>query len=466
MEGLLSFLGEVGAYLAALRADPPVLLRPEMAARLAVQVLLLCASCFFSGSETALFSLSRRDLQTLRKERSPHSETLHSLLSQPRRLIISILCGNELVNIAAAANLTGIFAHLVGVDEAALISTLVMVPLLLLFGEVTPKTIAVSDPVRISTRIVATPMSGWVRLVAPLQWTVRVVADRFTTLIVGREKALDNLLQVDEFRTLVDEGVVAGELDASERALILSFLRAGGTEIVSIMTHRTQVDFIDGSLEVQEMVSRFIELRRSRVPVYRGHRDNLVGIMHVEDVERIVLDGSDLAEVGREQVLRPPLVVPPTKEVDEMLDFFQEHDAKAAMVLNEFGGVDGMITMTDVLDFIFGQLYGADLRKDIGRNEEEGTWEVPGDLKLEELNHIAHTGLADSRMTTVGGLILRHLDRLPQEGDSAVVEGITLTVVAMREHRISRVRVGRGRPREEESPAAGGSSAPKEEGSP
>lgn len=430
----------------------PSWLTGELLLRILVQVLLLCCSCFFSGSETALFSLSRRDMQTLRKERNPQSETLHSLLSQPRRLIISILCGNELVNIAAAANLTGILAGLMGVEEAAVVSTAVMVPLLLLFGEVTPKTIAVSDPVKISTAVVARPMSGWVRLVMPLQWLVRLAADRLTTVIVGREKDVENILQVDELRALVDEGVLAGELDASERSLIMSLLRAGGTEIVNIMIPRTKVAFVDGSRPAAEMVSQFLGLRHSRVPVYRGHRDNLLGFIHAEDVEQIVLDGADLASLDPEDIIRPAPVVPPTKEVDEMLDFFQSHGATAAAVMNEFGGVDGIVTMEDVLHFIFGPLFGEELRGDIVHNEEEGYWEVPGDLKLPELNHIAHTGLEDARMTTVGGVILRHLDRLPREQDSVVVEGITLTVLEMAEHRISRVRVSSGRPGGEEPP--------------
>ena len=198
-------LNELFQYIEAIKAflafDSARLAEPDMIARLCLQLLLLCGSAFFSGSETALFSLSRMDLQKLRRERNRHSETLHALLDQPRRLIISILCGNELINIAAAANMTGILVTLYGDGKIELINALVMVPLLLLFGEVTPKTIAVSNPVRISTGVVATPMSFWVRFVAPLRWVIRAVADRSTTLIVGEETTADNILQIDEFRS-------------------------------------------------------------------------------------------------------------------------------------------------------------------------------------------------------------------------------------------------------------------------
>jgi len=151
------------------------------------------------------------------------------LLDQPRRLIISILCGNELVNIAAAANMTGILVVLYGTERAVWVSVLVMVPLLLLFGEVTPKTISVSNPVRVSTGIVATPMSFWVRLIAPLVWVIRSMADRITTLIVGEEKAAENILQLDEFRSLVEEVAREGELNATERALSSPSLATSST---------------------------------------------------------------------------------------------------------------------------------------------------------------------------------------------------------------------------------------------
>ena len=250
-----------------LAIDPSQLQEPEMMSRLILQLLLLCGSAFFSGSETALFSLSRLDLQKLRKERNRHSETLHALLDQPRRLIISILCGNELINIAAAANMTGILVILYGSGRVELINALVMVPLLLLFGEVTPKTIAVSNPVRISTGIVATPMSLWIKVVAPLRWAIRIVADRSTTLIVGEEKTADNILQIDEFRSLVEEVAKEGELNATERALIYNVLEAGETEIVEIMTPRTQTKFINATLSVPEMIEEFKAYRHPRVPV-------------------------------------------------------------------------------------------------------------------------------------------------------------------------------------------------------
>ena len=429
--------------------DTARLSEPDMIVRLCVQALLLCGSAFFSGSETALFSLSRLDLQKLRRDRHRHSETLHALLDQPRRLIISILCGNELVNIAAAANMTAILVSLYGVERAGLVSVLVMVPLLLLFGEVTPKTISVSNPVRVSAGVVATPMSFWVRTITPLVWMIRSVADRITTLIVGEEKAAENILQLDEFRTLVEEVAREGELNATERALIYNLLEAGDTEVVEIMTPRTRTAFLNADMSVPEMVEQFRSYRHPRVPVFRVHRDNLVGFVHAEDILRLVLDDTDLNSLELDDIMHPPVVVPLTKKVDEMFDFFTANDARAAAVLNEFGGVEGFVTMKDVLTFIFGQISGDVEGQELYRERDEDSYEVDGDMKLTDFNNLSNFGIEDPRMTTIGGVAFRHLDRLPRTGDSISVEDITITVLEMEAHRIARVKVSRGARSEE-----------------
>lgn len=445
MDGLIQDLGLYWVHMKDFFAfDTARLSEPDMIIRLGFQALLLFGSAFFSGSETALFSLSRLDLQRLRRERNRHTETLHALLDQPRRLIISILCGNELVNIAAAANMTGMLVTLYGVERAGWISVLVMVPLLLLFGEVTPKTISVSNPVRVSTGVVASPMSVWVRLVAPLVWVIRGIADRITTLIVGEEKAADNILHLDEFRTLVEEVAKDGQLNATERALIYNLLEAGDTEVVEIMTPRTRTAFLNAEMTVPEMVDLFRSYRHPRVPVFRAHRDNLVGFVHAEDILRLVLDDTDLSTLVPDDIMHTPVVVPLTKKVDEMFDFFTNNNARAAAVLNEFGGVEGFVTMKDVLTFIFGQISGDVDGQELYHERDEDSYEVDGDMKLTDFNNLSNFGIDDPRMTTIGGVAFRHLDRLPRVGDSISIEDTIITILEMDEHRIARVRVNRG----------------------
>ena len=434
----------VQAHQAMAATDWSLLLEPDMMIRIMIQVVLLSASAFFSGSEVALFSLSKLDLDRLRCERNPQVATLYGLLEQPRRLIISILCGNEFINIAAAANMAAILLQLFGEAQAGLINLLIMVPLLLLVGEVTPKTIAISDPVRVSTRVIATPMSIWVKAITPVRWVVRIWADRLTTLVVGEEKSPENILLADEIRLLARELEESGELRLEERALVDSFLEAGATEVVEIMTPRTRMMFLNTQMTVPEVVDRFRSVRQTRLPVYRGQRDNLQGFVRSEDVMQLVLDGVDLDTVKLEDLLHPPVVVPPTKKLDELLEYFRAYDVSAAVVLSEFGGVEGMVTLRMVLDVMFRPVSGITVPPERYAGPEVGTFDVPGEMKLTDFNLLTNFNVSDPRMTTVGGLVYRHLDRLPTVGDSVVVEGIGFTVLDMDEHRISLIRAGRG----------------------
>jgi len=421
----------------------------ELVLQFVLLAVLLVASAFFSGSETALFSLSRMDLRKLRRERSPFAGVLHALLDQPRRLIISILCGNQVVNVAATAILTGILVSLFGAEQAAFISTVVMVPILLLFGEATPKTIAISDPVRVSTSIIARPMHFWVHLIAPLTAAIRIVSDRITTRIVGQEKARDNILRVDEFRSLLDEGVVSGELSATERALIHNLLQAGTAEILEIMVPRTRVKWIDGDLPMGEIIDSFLSYRHECVPVYIDQRDNVIGILCAEDVTASLLENTESESLELHNLLRPVAMVPGTKKVDEMFDYFQSHKLRAVIVLNEFGGVDGLLTMNDVLTFIFGRAQVEAFERQVHYDETAGAYEMPGDMKLIDVNRLTDFGLQDSRMTTIGGLVLRQLDRLPVAGDQITLNDVQITVLEMEYNRVARARLSRGAPQAE-----------------
>ncbi len=417
----------------------------EILVRLAVQVVLLTGSALFSSSETALFSLSRMDLQNLIKQNHPLAPTIHNLLEQPRRLIISILCGNELINIAAAANMTVILVKLYGPADAGWITLLVMVPLLLIFGEVTPKTIAVSNPVMVSTRIIVPVIRVWVKLVAPLRWIVWKISDRVTTLLVGQEKSPDNILHVDEFRTLVDDVVTNGELGSAEKLMIFNLLEAGATEVVEIMIPHTQIPFVNINWDMDKLKPFICLHKLHRLPVYKNNRDNFIGFIHASDLAGVYLDTSmQLEDFSLEKLLHQPIVIPPTKKVNEMFDFFKTHKVKSAIVLNEFGGVEGLVTLDQVLQFIFGEICPKTTFPGVNHDPATNIYEVPGDMKLIHLEDLTHFVIKDNRMTTIGGVVFRRLDRLPKAGDQVQMDDLLVSVLEMDGHRISRVQLFKG----------------------
>jgi len=208
-------------------------------------------------------------------------------------------------------------------------------------------------------------------------------------------------------------------------------------------------------MSVPEMVEQFKLYRHPRVPVFRVNRDNLVGFVHAEDVLRMVLSGEDLSAMSVEDFMHPPVVAPLTKKVDEMFDFFQAHNARAAVVLNEFGGVEGFVTMRDVLNFIFEETTGSMQGQEHYEERDENVYEVPGQMKLTDFNNLTNFGIEDPRMTTIGGVAFRLLDRLPKVGDEVTMEGLRMRVLEMDVHRIARIRVQRGRDELEEVAPAG-----------
>ena len=412
----------------------------ELLIRILLQIVLLSGSAIFSGSETALFSLSRIHLQKLRNTRDPASEGIHALLDEPRRLIISILCGNELVNIASSANMAAILMNIFGAEEAGWINVLVMVPLLLLVGEITPKTIAVTFPVGFAKNVSAKVLPRWIWLITPLREAVRLVADRVTTWVVGDAVARENLLQPDELKTLLEEGEETGVIDATERVLIDNLLEASNTEISHIMTPGPRIRFLDADLPLPELIEEFRRHRHPRIPVYSGHWDNVIGFLYSEDVLRLIRGGADLERVRIEDMLRPVHFVPPTIKVDEMFNFFQTHNTRSTIVLGEFGEVLGIVTIKDVLKFIFGEITSP-MRGIEDHERDEGGYIVPGDMRLLDFYNLTNIDITDPMMTTVGGVVFRLFGRLPKVGESVIHDAYSYTVLQVERLRIARLRV-------------------------
>jgi CBS domain containing-hemolysin-like protein len=413
----------------------------ELAIRVLFQLLFLSLSAVFSGSETALFSLSRIDLQRLRQTRDKHSENIHAMLDEPRRLIISILCGNELVNIASAVNMAGILLLLFGDMDVGWINIVIMVPLLLLIGEVTPKTIAVSFPLKFSTRVTARFLPRWILFITPLREAVRLVADHITTFIVGDEVDRENILQRDEWRTLLEEGEETGIIDATERVLIDNLLEAAETDISRIMTPGPRIRFLDAALPVEELIENFRSYQHPRIPVYQGHWDNVIGFLHSEDILKLVRGGGDLSQVTLDVILKPAHFVPPTKKVDEMFDYFQAHNTRVAIILGEYGEVLGIVTMKDVLKFIFGEISGRMEGQEYYKEEDENSYIVPGDMRLGDFYNLTNFDIDDPVMTTIGGVAFRLFDGLPRIGEKVSFEGYEFIAREVKGLRISQVQV-------------------------
>ncbi|MBF0308222.1 MAG: HlyC/CorC family transporter [Magnetococcales bacterium] len=408
-------------------------------------------SAFFSGSEVALFSLSRLDLSKLRSSRDPAAEPIHRMLKEPRSLIISILCGNESVNIASSANMAAFLLLFFSEEQTRWINLVIMVPVLLLVGEVTPKTVAITMPVLFASRVTAWIMPTWILIVTPVRKVVRVVADSVTTFIVGKPVAQENILHTDEFRTLVEEGEAAGAIDPREGILIGNMLEASETEVIQIMTPCTRMNYLDADKPLVQILEDFRRFKHPHMPVIRKHRNNILGFLETEDIRKLLALKPDFSRLRIDDLLRPAHFVPPNKKVDEMFDYFRHHDTWAAIVLGEYGDVFGIVTIADVLGFVFSGIsqkidaLGQHVKKD-----EQDLHRVRGDMSIILFNDMTRIEVdvpEDTMITTVGGYVFHLLGRLPQVGDEVEEDGVRFVVTEMDNLMIKSVEVCRVKPR-------------------
>jgi putative hemolysin len=315
----------------------------------------LAFSGFFSSTETSLFSLSSFQIDQMRAAKNPRIELIERLRSEPRRLIVTILIGNEFVNVSASVISAAMVIHLFGADNE-MINLLVMVPILLLFGEITPKVLAIRNNVAFANAE-CRPIALFARLITPLREVIRHVADFFITLIVGKQRSQGNLVTEDMIRTLVHDAVGEGALDSQEAQYIEKIFDFGSKSLSDIMRPRSDIQFLSADLPVAELLAQIKATRQSRYPVFKGHRDTILGILYTRD-----LLGVDLAKLERDpqgfrKLLRQPNFFPESKPAVELFHTFRQRKLSFALIVDEYGGVTGLVTMEDLLECVFGEIY-------------------------------------------------------------------------------------------------------------
>ena len=316
--------------------------------------ILLCCSAFFSGSETALFSLSSVKLFKFKESKHPKEKLIHNLLVNPRRLLISILVGNECINISASALAASLCISLVGF-QGKWIAIAVMTPLILLFGEVLPKTIAVTYNEKFSF-FVARPLDFFARIIFPLRWTIRRIVDAVLTLFSAKYENKSTIFYEKELKDLIDVGHKEGILEKEERALIHNILKFNDTPVFSIMTPYSIMFTLSNDLSIEQAIKQAKKHPFSRIPVYKGEKNNIIGILNVKDLLAINFR-PDRDTTSIESILRPPHFIVQDRRIHVVLKEFQRGKIHLALVVNKANKVIGLVTIEDVLEELFGEIY-------------------------------------------------------------------------------------------------------------
>ena len=398
--------------------------------------VLLALSGFFSSSETALFSLNKRQLEQMRQDDNPRINLVERLLSEPRRLIVTILIGNEFVNVAASVISAAIVIRLLGA-ESKLVNLLIMVPILLLVGEITPKTLAIRNNVAFAT-FQSRPIELFAQFIAPLRVLIRSIADFFTTLVVGKERIQGSIVTEDMVRTLAREAVGEGVLNPHEARYIDQIFSFGDKTLENIQTPRSNIFFLSGALSPKEMIDQIRQTRHTKVPVYHKNRDKIAGVLHSRD-----LLGVDLKKLNKKpdkliRLLRKPYIVSEKKTAAELFRAFRKRKLSLALTIDEYGGITGLVTMEDLLECIFGAIPSPSdvIEKVDAKTSADGSRRVEGTMTIERFNREFGAGLDADAFETVGGMILHAYGELPAEGAKLNVGAVEFTVAKVANNRI------------------------------
>ena len=412
---------------------------------LIVFVVLLGFSAFFSSSETALFSLNKIDLEQMRRTADPRIELIERLLSQPRHLIVTILIGNEFVNVAASVISAALVIQVFGGDSKWL-NLLIMVPVLLLFGEITPKTLAIRHNLAFA-RAQCRPIDFFARLISPLRWIVRKIADFFITLIVGKERSRANILTEDMVRSLAEEAVGKGALDRREAVYINRIFDFGDKLVSDVMTPQSQVQYLSAGTSIEEAARHYHRTNHTKVPVLADGAETVAGVLYARDLLGETPEGRDPADAARTigDIMRPAYFVPETKSVSDLFYTFRKRQLSLALTVDEFGGVTGLITMEDLLECIFGEIMSpSELVRQESLSVEkvaEGVYRIDGAMTIRQFNRLFGTALKSNTSDTVGGLLLDAFGELPAQGMRIKAGECEFAVVDVAGQRIAKVTV-------------------------
>lgn len=415
-------------------------------------VVLILLSALFSGSETALTAISKARIRRLKEEKVKGAELLEKLLLNTPRLISTILLGNTLVNLLAASVATNIAVKVYG-NLGIGIATGIMTFLILVFAEITPKTYAINHPDKVALFAVWF-ISALSYILYPLSKIMIFIANGILKLLRQETIRQGPFFTADEIKAMVAIGEEEGILEEEERKMIHGVLELGDTIAKEVMVPRTDMVCVSSDKTIGEALEIAQEAGFSRIPVYEDNLDNVVGILYVKDMLDFVRRGK--LNVLVKDLAREPYFVPETKRVDELLREFQMRKIHMAIVIDEYGGTAGLVTLEDLIEEIVGEIfdeYDFEEEKRIEQISEE-EWVFDGRVDIDAVEELLGVEIKEEEAETIGGFVTSLLGHVPEEGEKVVYEGHEFMVTQVEKKRVLKVKV-RKLPEPEESDVIG-----------
>ena len=413
---------------------------------------LLLLSAFFSGSETALTAASRAKLRTRADKGEPGAQKALKITEDNERLIGSVLLGNNLVNILAASLATAMFTNIYK-ESGVLIATIVMTVLVLVFSEVLPKTYAITNAERAASRV-ATPISFFVLIFSPIVMALRGLVRQLLRLFGVKTDPNTHILSVhEEIVGALELGRQEGIVEKEHRDRLLGALDLNERNVEEVMLHRSEIEMINASEPAKKIIGQCLESSHSRIPVFKGEPENIIGVLHTKDLLRTLEtrlignqhEDNSLQNFSITKVIRKPYFVPETTTLDDQMRQFLKKRAHFALVVDEYGALQGLITLEDILEEIVGEIsdeFDIDEGQSLKQNSD-GSYTVDGSMTIRDLNRIAEWNLSDEEANTIAGLLIYEAQAIPAKGQVFSFHGYRFEVIQKDSNRITTLKINK-----------------------
>jgi Mg2+/Co2+ transporter CorB len=425
-------------------ASVQALSETDLILSIALTLVLMCFSAFFSGSETALTAASRARMHQLEKDGEKRARHVNWLFMNREKMVGAVLLGNTFVNIASSALVTSVLLSIFG-DAGVVIATIITTAVVLIFCEVLPKTYAIARPDMVALRI-----AGGVRgcalvfypIVATVGWLValmlRQVGVKSQGLVEDREEAAH-----EELRGAIDLHHKEGSVRTVDRNMLGGILDLKELQVSDVMIHRKSITMIDGDLPPEDIIERVLSQPHTRLPVYRGDSENIIGVLHAKDLLRALSRANgNMRAVNVTALIAKPWFIPDTTTLTEQLRSFLQRRTHFALVIDEYGALQGLITLEDILEEIVGEIRDEhDVPVSGVRPQADGSTYVDGWVSIRELNRVMNWSLPDEEATTVAGLVIHEAQAIPEVGQVFSFHGLKFEILRKQRNQITAIRI-------------------------
>lgn len=406
--------------------------------------ILIAMSAFYSAAETSITSSSRARMFQLEKEGDKGAARVNRLIQNPDRLIGSLLLGNNFLNTLAGALTTALLVKLFGQAPATIaIATALVTAIVLIFAEVMPKTFAFAYP-EATARWVSLPVQWSITLLSPIVTAVRwIVRSSLQIFGVKLDRVADEDATMEEIRGAIELGKHEGSVEKSDRDRVAGVLDLDELDVSDVMIHRKNMKTIDATLPSREIVNQVLQTPHSRIPLYEGDQENIIGVLHAKDLLQAIADAQgEMDGIDLKPIIRAPWFVPDTTTLKEQLEEFLKRRNHFACVVDEYGALQGLVTLEDILEEIVGDIVDEhDIAIQGVRPQPDGSVNVDGAVPIRDLNRAMDWDLPDEEAVTIAGLVIHEAQAIPDPGQTFAFHGYRFQILRKHRNQILAIRI-------------------------